>query len=161
MAELNDKERKEYENLIEKYRNIFKSIYKKYPIVFEHGSPNTENKTKASSIDHAHTHIVNYQYKNEERIIKDLNFNQIGELTQITRKENYILYINPSKVIYMTTNFPPISQMMRLAIAKELNIESKYKWQKEIFEENIEQTIIDITTYQNSEDVKINKGDHE
>ncbi len=61
----------------------------------------------------------------------------------------------------MTTNFPPISQMMRLAIAKELNIESKYKWQKEIFEENIEQTIIDITTYQNSEDVKINKGDHE
>ena len=146
MAELNNKEQKEYENLIEKYRNIFKSIYKKYPIVFEHGSPNIENKTKANSIDHAHTHIVNYQYKNEEKIIKNLNFNPIGELTQLTKKQNYILYINPNKVIYMTTNFPSISQLMRLVMAKELKIESKYKWEKETFKENIEQTIIDITT---------------
>lgn len=146
MAELNNKEQKEYEDLIEKYRNIFKSIYKKYPIVFEHGSPNIENKTKANSIDHAHTHIVNYQYKNEEKIIKNLNFNPIGELTQLTKKQNYILYINPNKVIYMTTNFPSISQLMRLVMAKELKIESKYKWQKETFKENIEQTIIDITT---------------
>ena len=142
MAELNNKEQKEYENLIEKYRNIFKNIYKKYPIVFEHGSPNIENKTKANSIDHAHTHIVNYQYKNEEKIIKNLNFNPIGELTQLTKKQNYILYINPNKVIYMTTNFPSISQLMRLVMAKELKIESKYKWQKETFKENIEQTII-------------------
>ena len=146
MAELNNKEQKEYENLIEKYRNIFKNIYKKYPIVFEHGSPNIENKTKANSIDHAHTHIVNYQYKNEEKIIKNLNFNPIGELTQLTKKQNYILYINLNKVIYMTTNFPSISQLMRLVMAKELKIESKYKWQKETFKENIEQTIIDITT---------------
>ena len=146
MAELNNKEQKEYENLIEKYRNIFKSIYKKYPIVFEYGSPNIENKTKANSIDHAHTHIVNYQYKNEEKIIKNLNFNPIGELTQLTKKQNYILYINPNKVIYMTTNFPSISQLMRLVMAKELKIESKYKWQKETFKENIEQPIIDITT---------------
>lgn len=146
MAELNNKEQKEYEDLIEKYRNIFKSIYKKYPIVFENGSPNIENKTKANSIDHAHTHIVNYQYKNEEKIIKNLNFNPIGELTQLTKKQNYILYINPNKVIYMTTNFPSISQLMRLVMAKELKIESKYKWQKETFKENIEQTIIDITT---------------
>lgn len=146
MAELNNKEQKEYEDLIEKYRNIFKSIYKKYPIVFEHGSPNIENKTKANSIDHAHTHIVNYQYKNEEKIIKNLNFNPIGELTQLTKKQNYILYINLNKVIYMTTNFPSISQLMRLVMAKELKIESKYKWQKETFKENIEQTIIDITT---------------
>ena len=146
MAELNNKEQKEYEDLIEKYRKIFKSIYKKYPIDFEHGSPNIENKTKANSIDHAHTHIVNYQYKNEEKIIKNLNFNPIGELTQLTKKQNYILYINPNKVIYMTTNFPSISQLMRLVMAKELKIESKYKWQKETFKENIEQTIIDITT---------------
>ena len=146
MAELNNKEQKEYENLIEKYRNIFKNIYKKYPIVFEHGSPNIENKTKANSIDHAHTHIVNYQYKNEEKIIKNLNFNPIGESTKLTKKQNYILYINPNKVIYMTTNFPSISQLMRLVMAKELKIESKYKWQKETFKENIEQTIIDITT---------------
>lgn len=118
MAELNNKKQKEYENLIEKYRNIFKNIYKKYPIVFEHGSPNIENKTKANSIDHAHTHIVNYQYKNEEKIIKNLNFYPIGELTQLTKKQNYILYINPNKVIYMTTNFPSISQLMRLVMAK-------------------------------------------
>ena len=46
----------------------------------------------------------------------------------------------------MTTNFPSISQLMRLVMAKELKIESKYKWEKETFKENIEQTIIDIST---------------
>lgn len=65
MSELNNKEKEEYEILIKKYREIFKIIYNKYPIIFEHGTPNLKENTKASSIIHAHTHIVNHNYKNE------------------------------------------------------------------------------------------------
>lgn len=148
MAELNNEEQKEYESLIEKYRNIFKSIYKKYPIVFEHGSSNIKNKTKANSIDHAHTHIINYQYKNERKMIKNLNFYSIKDFSQLTTDQNYILYINPNKEMYMTNHFPPISQLMRLIVAKELNIENQYEWQKSRFDEKTEQTILDINTYQ-------------
>ena len=48
----------------------------------------------------------------------------------------------------MTNHFPPISQLMRLIVAKELNIENQYEWQKSRFDEKIEQTILDINTYQ-------------
>ena len=35
MSELNKKEREEYFNLINEYRNLFNKIYNKYPIIFE------------------------------------------------------------------------------------------------------------------------------
>lgn len=154
MTELNNEEKEEYENLLEKYRNIFKSIYKKYPVIFEHGSSNGNTESKANSIDHAHTHIVNYQYRNEGKMIKKLNFYPINDLTQLTKHQNYILYINQNKEMYMTNHFPPISQLMRLEMAKELNIENQYEWQKARFDEKIEQTISDINTYQEKQRIK-------
>ena len=74
MSELNTEEMKEYKMLIERYRQIFKSIYKNYPIVFEHGTPKLETQNKASSIVHAHTHIVNHQYKNEKKLLTSCMF---------------------------------------------------------------------------------------
>ena len=50
--------------------------------------------------------------------------------------------------MYMTNHFLPISQLMRLIVAKELNIENQYEWQKSRFDEKTEQTILDINTYQ-------------
>ena len=44
MSLLTKEERLDYKLLIDKYRNIFKKIYGKYPIVFEHGSPNLDDK---------------------------------------------------------------------------------------------------------------------
>ena len=41
MFELDNNLLLEYYGLIDKYRNIFKNIYKKFPIVFEHGSTDT------------------------------------------------------------------------------------------------------------------------
>jgi len=73
MFNLNKEEFKEYENIINKYRNLFKNIYGKFPIIFEHGTPILNNTMTASSVIHAHTHIVNHKYLNEEKIISDLN----------------------------------------------------------------------------------------
>ena len=58
MSGLEEKERVEYEFLIEKYRNKFKNIYNKFPIVFEHGSPINDSNMKASSVIHAHILLI-------------------------------------------------------------------------------------------------------
>lgn len=152
MSELTIEEMNEYEDLINKYREIFKSIYKKYPIVFEHGTPNTEDKIRANSITHAHTHIVNYNYKNEKYLIEKLNFkkiNKINQMLNMNRNKNYIFYINSNNYIYITDAFKPISQYMRIEIAKDLNIPYKYDWHQNKFENNIILTINKIGDYLN------------
>ena len=60
-------------NQPEKACEIYSNIYKKYPIIFEHGSPINDSDMKASSVVHAHTHIVNHQFFDESIIIKNLN----------------------------------------------------------------------------------------
>lgn len=141
MSELKVNERIEYKFLIEKYRNKFKKNYNKFPIIFEHGSPINNSDMKASSITHAHTHIVNYKFIDENLVIKKLKFKRIDNLNYLSRKQNYIMYINPKNVCYVSYDFEPISQMMRKIIAKELGCESKYDWKKEKFIENINSTI--------------------
>ena len=141
MAELEEKERAEYEFLIEKYRNKFKNIYNKFPIVFEHGSPINNSDMKASSVIHAHTHIVNHQFLDESIIIKKLKLNRIDNLNCLSKKQNYIMYISPENVCYVSYNFEPVSQMMRKIIAKDLGYEDKFDWKKEKFIENINSTV--------------------
>ena len=53
---------------------------------------------------------------------------------------NYIKYISNNK-IYITYNFPSVSQLMRILIAEELNYKDKFDWKKERFDENIISTI--------------------
>lgn len=141
MSELKEKERIEYELLIEKYRNKFKKIYNKFPIIFEHGSPISNSNMKASSIIHAHTHIVNYKFIDEKLVIKKLNLKKVDNLNYLSRKQNYIMYINQKNIFYISYNFEHISQMMRKIIAKELDYENKFDWKKEMFIENINSTI--------------------
>lgn len=126
---------------LKKYRNKFKNIYNKFPIIFEHGSPVNNSNMKAISVTHAHTHIVNYQFFDEKAIIKKLNFHRIDNLNELSRKQNYIMYINPENVYYVSYNFEPVSQMMRKIIAKDLGYENKFDWKKEMFIENINSTI--------------------
>ena len=38
----------------------------------------------------------------------------------IDNNKNYIFYTNPNNEIYVTNNFKPISQFMRIEIAKDL-----------------------------------------
>ena len=79
--------------------------------------------------------------KVENTIIKRLNFNRIDNLSFISKEKNYIMYINPNNVCYLTNHFEPVSQMMRKIIAKDLGYESKFNWKNEMFIENINSTI--------------------
>ena len=145
MSLLKENEKIEYEFLIEKYRNKFKNIYNKFPIIFEHGSPINDSDMKASSVIHAHTHIVNHNFINEESIVKNLNFKILENLNYLSKEQNYIMYINPENICYVSYNFEPVSQMMRKIIAKDLGYENKFDWKKEIFIENINSTIKKFT----------------
>lgn len=137
MSELNDREIQEYIDIIKKYREIFKKIYNKYPIVFEHGTSNIQKELSAGSVIHAHTHIVNHNYKNEKDILKDLNFKIIYENIKIENNRNYIFYTNPKGENYITYEFKPISQVMRILISEDLGIKNKYDWKKYNFIENV------------------------
>ena len=137
MNELCKKEKEEYFSLIDKYRNLFNKIYGKYPIVFEHGTAKNIINESASSVIHAHTHIVNHNYKEEESILNNLNFKE----KIINKNKNYIFYISPTNKKYITYNFKPISQLMRILVAKDLGFENKYNWRKEPFTKNIISTI--------------------
>ena len=140
MSELNENELIEYKNIIEKYKNLFKKIYNKTPIVFEHGTPNQNSEMKANSVTHAHTHIVNINFSNEKEILEKYNFKEINDFKEINKNMNYIKYISNNK-IYITYNFPSVSQLMRILIAEELNYKDKFDWKKERFDENIISTI--------------------
>lgn len=130
----------EYNIIIEKYRNLFKEIYGRYPIVFEHGTLNTSERS-ASSVVHGHTHIVNHNYKNEKEILDKLNMNKINSILDIDKNNNYIYYKSPNGTNYITYDFEPISQIMRLFIAKDLGIKDKYNWKLYRFDDNIKKTI--------------------
>ena len=147
MSELTKNEMNEYNFIIERYRNIFKNIYGKNPIVFEHGSPLADNRLKASSIIHVHTHIVNHIYRDEQKIIERLNLKKIKNLKDIKSNKNYIMYINNDNIRYVTYNFEAISQLMRKLIAKDLKLEGKFDWKKEKFMDNIIKTILKIKEY--------------
>lgn len=140
MSELNENELIEYKNIIGKYIELFKKIYNKTPIVFEHGTPNQNSEMKANSVTHAHTHIVNINFSNEKEILEKYNFKEINDFKEINKNMNYIKYISNNK-IYITYNFPSVSQLMRILIAEELNYKDKFDWKKERFDENIISTI--------------------
>ena len=139
IIELDDVVLGEYNELIKKYRSIFKDLYGKYPIVFEHGTPNI-NGFCTSCVIHAHSHIVNHNYKNENEIIQTLNFEKINSIGDI-KYQNYIFYQNSLGERFVTYEYKPVRQMMRLLIAKDLEIEEKYNWREYPFHENIKKTL--------------------
>lgn len=142
MTNSNKEIMKEYNNLLEIYRERFKEMYGKYPIVFEHGTPDPCGLC-ANCIIHAHTHIINHNYKNESEIINKLNLVKISGLNDIEKK-NYIYYKNPQGIDYISYDFEPISQIMRIFIANDLGMKEKYNWKKFPFEDNIYKTINDL-----------------
>ena len=142
MTKFNKEIMKEYNCILEKYRKKFKKKYGKFPIIFEHGTPDPCGVC-ANCIIHAHTHIVNHNYSNEQEIIKKLNFSKIDNLYDI-ENNNYIYYKNPNGINYITYDFELISQIMRIFIAVDLGIKEKYNWKKYHFDDNINKTIEDL-----------------
>lgn len=141
MGELAIEKQEEYINLVNKYRELFNKIYGKYPIVFEHGTSKNDINLTSSSVIHAHTHIVNHSFVDENKIISDLNFKEISEVNEVLSDKNYIFYISKCGKKYITYNFESTSQLMRILIAKDLGYENKYNWKNDTFLDNIEKTI--------------------
>lgn len=137
LSQLSDNEKEEYNGIIDYISKQFIKFYNKQPIVFEHGTPNLLSDMKASSIVHAHAHIVNHNYINEKDIINNLNFNEIKDFKDVSNSNNYIFYINHKNRKYVTYNYDSISQIMRILIAKDLGIKDQYNWKEHDFIENI------------------------
>lgn len=141
MTELNSDEKIEYLSILEKYRKLFFKKFHKFPIVFEHGT-SIQDETSASSIVHAHTHIVNHNYQDEQSVIENLKLEKINTDFNLENKnKSYIFYINPIGEHYITYKFNPVSQMMRIIIAQDLNIDEMYNWKQYPFTKNIVSTI--------------------
>ena len=136
LSELTDEQKVEYENLINKILEMFQKVYGKTPILFEHGTPNLQSSMSANSIIHAHSHIVNFKFKNESEIIQKYNFVPIKNFNEVKR-ENYIYFQNSDASKYVSYNFTSVSQLMRILIANEINKEQQYNWREFDFKENI------------------------
>lgn len=136
LAELTKEQKDEYINLVNKISYIFEKAYGKTPILFEHGTPNLQSSMSANSIIHAHSHIVNFEFKNEEEIITKYNFTPVKNFAKV-KKENYIYFQNGNGEKYVSYQFESISQLMRILIANEINKEHQYNWRKFDFKENI------------------------
>lgn len=146
MSELGDEEKDEYLLLIQKYREMFYHIYGKYPIVFEHGS--LKEKASASSIVHAHTHVVNYQFQHEEDFIDQLNFQLIYHFQEIVSTDrSYIFYLSFNNNLYVTYDYQPISQLVRICIARDMGLVEEYNWTLYDYQENVLNTIKKISYY--------------
>ncbi len=146
MNELSDKQKEELLSLIKNYREKFKSIYGSYPLLFEHGSSKTNLEPSSSSISHAHIHIVNHKFRDEKNIINALNLQKVNIKEFFEFKDKtYISYISNNNTHYITYNFQPVSQQMRIFIAEDLGIIQSYNWRKNNFNNNILKTIKKFT----------------
>lgn len=142
MTELNGFQKEELLVLIKKYREKFFNIFKRHPIFFEHGSAGLDKSLSSCSISHAHLHIVNHNFLSEKEIINNVNLESVScEEFLIHKKKNYISYISPNFKFYMSYNFKPTSQLMRIFIADDLNIPKNYNWKTSNFDNNILSTI--------------------
>jgi len=140
MSELNLEEKVEFLSIIQKYQNLFLKLYGTYPIIFEHGTVNSALNS-ANSVSHAHIHLVNHKYLNEANVLIEQNFALIplDSFPEVNR--NYIWYMNQNNQSYVSYDFAPISQLMRIYIARDLGIENTFNWRENPMYENIEKTI--------------------
>ena len=145
MNELSDLEKEEYWTLIQKYRDIFFNIYGKYPIVFEHGS--TKDNESLSSVVHAHTHVVNYNFHDECDFIDQLNLKCIDSLYDVSYDKSYIFYLSGDNLMYVSYDYPVISQLVRVLIARDMGIDEQYNWKLHEYQENILNTIDLVKQY--------------
>lgn len=140
----------EYIKFLETIRSEYIDIYHQAPIIFEHGS-NSDIMPKANSVDHAHTHIINHQYKDESVIINKLNMQEvrsIEEVLELGQNTNYISYISPTGKYYFTDSHPNESQIMRKFIAEDIGETEKWDWKKFPYNENIFETAKQFVLYQ-------------
>lgn len=150
MSSLTQEEIPDYIETINDMRKLYEEIYQKKPIVFEHGT-NDISKPKASSVVHAHTHIVNHNYSAEQQIIDYLGLKEVSsieEMLRIGQGKNYISYISPSDRYYIGSPQQEESQIMRKFIANDIGKPDEWDWRKYPHLENSFETAKQYVLYQ-------------
>ena len=145
MSELSLKEFDDYKEFLDYLINIFKTKFNSYPIIFEHGCPDIE-KIGVNSVSHSHTHLLNFKFKDNEKLIEELKFNKFDFSTLTKIKDNYIYFRDENGNDYISFEFEKISQLMRIKIAEDLNIQHCFNWKEHSFIENVEETINNFKT---------------
>lgn len=151
MTSLNKHEKIELNELILKFKRIFKKKYGFYPLIFEHGSSELKIDISSASIYHAHMHIVPYQM-NTNMIIKELDLIEINDLKDLYKNgnnNNYLFLINNEGQIYFKSYSKQLfgSQIIRRYIATDIGISDKWNWREYPFEENIHDTVQNFKEY--------------
>ncbi|MBE5755094.1 MAG: HIT domain-containing protein [Clostridiales bacterium] len=141
MNELSHEQKQELIFVLKKHREKFYEVYGKYPFFFEHGSAGENAEASSKSVTHAHIHIVNHNFKNENEIKEQINLKRVSEEEFFeNKKANYISYISPEFEFFISYNFKPVSQQMRIYIANDLGL-ADYNWKTSNFDNNILSTI--------------------
>ncbi len=144
MGELNDKEYSDFVKIQEDVRKGLKKIYGKNCICFEHGSGKNNQEVAASSIKHAHFHMVaidKFEDTIHEKIITDMKMFTIENQRELKNYADkpYIYYTSGDGKQYLSTKDKMESQYMRKRIADQFNKE--YNWKDEnvrkSFKENV------------------------
>jgi diadenosine tetraphosphate (Ap4A) HIT family hydrolase len=148
MCHLTDVEKRDLETLLEKYRDILKKIYGLYPIVFEHGSSSAETDNSASTIRHAHMHVVPVKLREQNDMLEFLELNKLtnySEFYESVHDNPYLFFMDNEHNIYLhnITDIAPRkpSQLIRRWVAKEVGHAERWDWREYPFEDNIVATI--------------------
>ena len=131
MGELTDREYIDFMEIQKKINIGLKQIYSKKCICFEHGSGNNNQDNAASSIKHAHFHMVAIDKLDDdihEKIINDMEMLSIENQRELKNyvDEPYIYYMAGDGKKYISTKQGMESQYMRQRIAEQFR--TQYNW---------------------------------
>ncbi len=146
MCYLNNEEKSDYIDLINTFRELMKEKYNRYPILFEHGSADKDIDNSASSIYHAHCHIVAHTFSNEEELKANMGFEKLENIEAFFRTgfdKTYIFYMNNNGDLYVRLNSGEAfqSQSMRIRIAEDVSLNNNWNWKTHPHEENMMLTV--------------------
>lgn len=144
MGELTDDEFSDFTDIQDNIRSGLKKIYNKNCVCFEHGSGKINRGKSASSVKHAHFHMVAIDSLNSnihKEIIENMEMFEMKsqrELKNYTDKP-YVYYISGKEMHYLSIKERVESQYMRKIIAKQFN--TSYNWKdpatRETFRKNL------------------------
>lgn len=144
MGELTEKEFDDFDDIQNYVRKGLKKIYNKDCICFEHGSGRNNQSGAASSIKHAHFHMVaidKFNDKLHNKIINDLEMFEIESQCGLKNyaDEPYVYYITGDDTKYISTKKCIESQYLRKKIAQQFDKEWNWKNPEilKTFEENV------------------------
>lgn len=134
--------------LINSISDLYFIKYGFYPFIFEHGT--LDVTLTASSVMHAHLHILPYQMSNNTGLDTPYCFKtnkRIVDLKNDIAYKSYLIYIDNNKYLFyysLEKEAKIESQYFRKMIANDLGIKDYWDWKKEAFIENIRSTILEI-----------------